>query len=60
MEKATPPTSISALSAEIASQRGAASGGFVLTDSVVEELKRQSANGCLLCSLETLDEEEWD
>jgi len=60
MEKATPLTSISALSAEIPSQRGASSGAFVLTDSVVEELKRQSANGCLLCSLETLDEEEWD
>jgi len=32
----------------------------VLTDSVLEELKRQSENGCLLCSLDALDEEEWD
>lgn len=32
----------------------------VLTDAVLEELKKQSENGCLLCSLDALDEEEWD
>jgi hypothetical protein len=32
----------------------------VLTDAVLEELKKQSENGCLLCSLEAWDEEEWD
>jgi hypothetical protein len=32
----------------------------VLTDTALEELKRQSENGCLLCSLDALDEEEWD
>jgi hypothetical protein len=32
----------------------------VLTDSVLSELKRQSANGCLLCSFDTWDGEEWD
>ena len=32
----------------------------VLTDAVLEELKKQSENGCLLCSLEAWNEEEWD
>jgi hypothetical protein len=33
----------------------------VLTDSVVEELKKQSSEGCLLCSFEAWDnEEDWD
>ena len=32
----------------------------VVTDRFVEELKKQSPEGCLLCSLETWDEEEWD
>jgi hypothetical protein len=32
----------------------------VLTDAVLSELKKQSANGCLLCSLDALDAEEWD
>jgi hypothetical protein len=32
----------------------------VLTDAVLEELKKQSENGCLLCSLDAWDEEEWD
>lgn len=32
----------------------------VLTDAALDELKRQSANGCLLCSLDALDEEEWE
>jgi hypothetical protein len=30
----------------------------VLTDAVLEELKKQSQNGCLLCSLDVLDGEE--
>jgi hypothetical protein len=32
----------------------------VLTDAVLSELKKQSANGCLLCSLEAWETEEWD
>ncbi|MBV9679971.1 MAG: hypothetical protein JO185_26790 [Acidobacteriaceae bacterium] len=34
--------------------------GSVLTDTVLSELKQQSTNGCLLCSFDTWDEEEWD
>ena len=32
----------------------------VLTDAALDELKRQSAKGCLLCSLDALDDEEWE
>lgn len=32
----------------------------VLTDAVLEELTKQSQDGCLLCSLDALDGEEWD
>jgi hypothetical protein len=32
----------------------------VLTDAVVSGLKRQYADGCLLCSLDACEEEEWD
>lgn len=32
----------------------------VLTDAVLAELKKQSENGCLLCSFDTWNEEEWD
>lgn len=32
----------------------------VLTDAVLEKLKEQSTAGCLLCSLEEWDEEDWD
>ena len=32
----------------------------VLTDAVLSELKKQSANGCLLCSFDAWDGEEWD
>lgn len=32
----------------------------VLTDAVLSELKKQSANGCLLCSLDAWEGEEWD
>lgn len=35
-------------------------GESILTDSVLNELKKQSANGCLLCSLEAWEAEEWD
>lgn len=34
--------------------------GFVLTDRVLDELKRQSEDGCLLCSFDAWDEEDWD
>ncbi len=32
----------------------------VLTDAVISELKKQSADGCLLCSLDAWEGEEWD
>lgn len=32
----------------------------VLTDAVLNELKKQSINGCLLCSFDVWDEQEWD
>ncbi|MDQ2839575.1 MAG: hypothetical protein M3Y72_00735 [Acidobacteriota bacterium] len=32
----------------------------VLTDAVLCELKKQSVNGCLLCSFDAWDGEEWD
>ncbi len=31
-----------------------------VTDAALDELKRQSADGCLLCSLDDLDGEEWE
>jgi hypothetical protein len=31
----------------------------VLTDAVLDELKQQSTNGCLLCFFDTWEEEEW-
>ena len=34
--------------------------GSVLTDAALDEIKKQSVAGCLLCSLEELDEEEWE
>ena len=30
----------------------------VLTDAVLAELKRQAQDGCVLCSLDSLDEDE--
>lgn len=36
------------------------SSSSVLTNSVVDELKKQSPKGCLLCSFDAWDEEEWD
>ena len=35
-------------------------GESVLTDTVLDELKKQSINGCLLCFFDAWDEEEWD
>ena len=32
----------------------------VLTDTVLSELKKHSANGCLLCFLDAWEGEEWD
>jgi hypothetical protein len=37
-----------------------ARGGLALTDAVLEELKEQAPEGCLLCALSALDEEDWD
>ena len=34
--------------------------GLVLTDAVLDELKKQSPEGCLLCILDAFDEEDWD
>jgi hypothetical protein len=34
--------------------------GLALTDAVLEELKEQAPEGCLLCALSALDEEDWD
>ncbi len=38
----------------------AESSDSMLTDAVLAELKRQSENGCVLCTLEDWDEEDWD
>ena len=35
-------------------------GESLLTDKVLDELKRQSVNGCLLCSFDAWDTEDWD
>ena len=43
-----------------AAASGSSFGESVLTDRVLGELKKQSANGCLLCSFDALDAEEWD
>jgi hypothetical protein len=32
----------------------------VLTDTALSQLKEQSSNGCVLCSLDALDGEEWE
>jgi hypothetical protein len=32
----------------------------VLTETALSELKKQAPAGCVLCSLEAWDEEEWD
>ena len=37
-----------------------ASSGLALTDTVLEELKEQAPEGCLLCAISALDEEDWD
>ncbi len=34
--------------------------GLALTDAVLEELKEQAPEGCLLCALSAMDEEDWD
>jgi hypothetical protein len=34
--------------------------GSIVTDTVLSEIKRQSGNGCLLCSLDEWHEEDWD
>ena len=33
---------------------------LALTDAMIEELKEQAPQGCLLCALSALDEEDWD
>lgn len=35
-------------------------GEFVLTDSILSELRRQSADDCLLCWFDAWDGEDWD
>lgn len=37
-----------------------AHSGMALTDAVLEELKEQAPEGCLLCAISALDEEDWD
>lgn len=32
----------------------------VLTDAVLSELKKQATNGCLLCSFDAWEGEEWE
>jgi hypothetical protein len=34
--------------------------GLALTDAVLEELKEQAPEACVLCVLSALDEEDWD
>ena len=34
--------------------------GLALTDAILEGLKRQAPEGCLLCALSAMDEEDWD
>ncbi|MFL6452207.1 MAG: hypothetical protein ACJ746_31760 [Bryobacteraceae bacterium] len=42
-------------------ERGAdAANGLALSDAVLEELKEQSPEGCLLCLFDDWDLEEWD
>ncbi len=45
-------------SCDHALQTGDSSADSVLTDAVLNELKEQSPEGCLLCSFEAWDEEE--
>ena len=40
--------------------RPASSIESVLTDAALNELKKQSANGCMLCALEAWEAEDWD
>jgi hypothetical protein len=32
----------------------------ILTDAVLLELKNQASEGCLLCSFDALDNQEWE
>ena len=32
----------------------------ILPNRVLDELKKQASEGCLLCSFDAWDEEEWD
>jgi hypothetical protein len=36
------------------------SGDWGVTEGVLNEIKRQSTNGCLLCVLEQWPEEDWE
>jgi hypothetical protein len=61
MEQGKPSNGTAALpSCGHALQSGNSSVDSVLTDAVLNELKEQSPEGCLLCSFDTWDEEEWD
>jgi hypothetical protein len=34
--------------------------GYVIPETVLTELKDQAPAGCVLCAIESWDEEEWD
>jgi hypothetical protein len=40
--------------------RRRSSADSILTEGAVMELKKQAPAGCLLCSVEEWDEEDWD
>jgi hypothetical protein len=61
MEQGKPSNGMAALPfCGPAFQGGNSSVDSVLTDAVLKELKEQSPEGCLLCSFDACDEEEWD
>ena len=46
--------------AKVIELEGISAAHSVLADAVLTELKRQAQDGCVLCSLDSLDEGEWD
>jgi hypothetical protein len=46
--------------AHLSEPQGKSTMDLVLTDAALSELKEQAPEGCVLCSLEAWDEEEWD
>jgi hypothetical protein len=47
-------------SSSLVQRRQASEMHSVLTQAVLAELKRQASPGCVLCSLDDSDEEDWD